>query len=53
MALATGLALAAALLNAVAALWQQQGIQAGLFQVQGTDVFQIARSLRDLVQQPR
>jgi len=53
MFLATALALAAALLNAAAALWQQQGLHAGLFQVQETDIFRIARSLRDLAQQPR
>lgn len=53
MALATALALTAALLNAAAALWQQQGLHAGLFQVQRTDIFRIARSLRDLAQQPR
>ncbi len=53
MALATALALTAALLNAAAALWQQQGIHAGLFRVERTDALRIARRLRDLAQQPR
>lgn len=53
MLLATVLALSAALLNAGAALLQQQGIHLGLISVERTDALRIARNLRDLVQQPR
>jgi hypothetical protein len=53
MLLATVLALSAALLNAGAALLQQQGIHLGLVSVEHTDAVRIARNLRDLAQQPR
>jgi drug/metabolite transporter (DMT)-like permease len=53
MLLATALALSAALLNAGAALLQQQGIHLGLVSVERTDALRIARNLRDLAQQPR
>lgn len=53
MLLATVLALSAGLLNAGAALLQQQGIHLGLVSVERTDALRIARNLRDLAQQPR
>ena len=53
MLLATALAFSAALLNAGAALLQQEGIQVGLRSAERTDALRIARSLRDMVQQPR